>query len=72
MLDATQKYGQHIIILFMLRCQTDMRKKNIPISESGKYLFLYSCFNAKRETEDIFCRQRAIDEFADEVKVATR
>lgn len=34
--------------------------------------FLYSCFNAKRETEDIFCRQRAIDEFADEVKVATR
>ena len=47
-------------------------KKNIPISESGKYLFLYSCFNAKRETEDIFCRQRAIDEFADEVKVATR
>ena len=68
----TQKYGQHIIILFMLLCRTGMGKENIPISESSKYLFLYSCFNAKRETEDIFCRQRTIDKFADEVKVATR
>lgn len=39
MLDATQKYGQHIIILFMLRCQTDTGKKNIPDYESSKYLF---------------------------------